>query len=1096
MDKLNGVGDIDNKNNIILFDNTTKHIDIKLNLYKSIIQRSFIATISYKKLNIISANDLKIAHACLHNTFADISKLQINLFNIGIDQAIDQLQDITDDLSSVIKNYGTQNIEDMLCICFGKNYVENLLKEEDEITENKFNMMSLYCHPINYKIISWPNDSKHGDGIKKKNRIIEDIDYAINATTLEGFDLTRTMDNFHVKVYGGKFIFKNIDEKKTLIINTIIDDIPLECCDSIFLNNTFDELKNLENEEIIKDKKAFENFYKSISIKEYLIYSPIELQEKFINYINQLKTIKQKPLIQLTREFLNEDLYNQRKTIIILLLKSHEAEYQYLAYLLYDLLTNDSNDNIDTQDQINLFDSFTNSIKLFFRDAMKQTINYTNNLAVFDSSQIPLEQQICLLKANENVKMKAMAKLKEVKAKTEDSGAKARQYLESLLKIPFGIYRNEPILNIMSNAVYEFSKLISSINNSCVSITSIPIKEKYTSVEARKYAQIIKTQYLAQIQNHISSHIKSLLTDDKRTELKKNIININSFIKIHNLDYPKILQSGKKMSCMKEYIETFIDYLSKHTNLLCNLVKHCGKSKAECDILPNIESSLSLIDEDIDHINNYMVDVRKTLDKSVYGHEKAKRQVERIIGQWINGENGGYCFGFEGPPGVGKTSLAKYGISQCLKDNNDDHRPFAFIAIGGSSNSSTLDGHNYTYVGSTWGRIVDILMETKCMNPIIFIDELDKISQTENGKEIIGILTHLIDSSQNDTFQDKYFSGIDLDLSKALFIFSYNDSSIIDRILLDRIHRVKFDYLTLKDKLVIAKTYLLPEIYSKMGLEDNVIIEDNIIEFIILEYTCEPGVRKLKEVLFEIVGELNLSLLKIQVECELPINVTKDDIKDKYYKGKHSITEKKIHEEPSVGVISGLWANSMGQGGILPIECWWFASSNNLELKLTGMQGDVMKESMNVAKTLATNLAQEYENGKHIKSIFNKKKDDYKLTGLHIHVPEGSTPKDGPSAGAAITSTLYSRITNRKIRNDVAITGEICLQGKITAIGGLDLKIMGAIRAGVKIILYPKENNKDFVEIQEKNLDNESFNNIEYHEVSNINQVFDIIFID
>ena len=152
-------------------------------------------------------------------------------------------------------------------------------------------------------------------------------------------------------------------------------------------------------------------------------------------------------------------------------------------------------------------------------------------------------------------------------------------------------------------------------------------------------------------------------------------------------------------------------------------------------------------------------------------------------------------FGFEGPPGVGKT-LAKKGIASCLKDNEGSSRPFAFIAVGGSSNASTLDGHNYTYVGSTWGRIVDILMETKCMNPIIFIDELDKVSRTEHGKEIIGILTHLIDPTQNDSFQDKYFTGIDLDLSKALFVFSYNDVDSIDRILLDRIHRVKFDHLT------------------------------------------------------------------------------------------------------------------------------------------------------------------------------------------------------------------------------------------------------------------------------------------------------------
>ena len=159
-----------------------------------------------------------------------------------------------------------------------------------------------------------------------------------------------------------------------------------------------------------------------------------------------------------------------------------------------------------------------------------------------------------------------------------------------------------------------------------------------------------------------------------------------------------------------------------------------------------------------------MNNVQFTLNDSVHGHDKAKQQIERIIAQWINGEQSGYCFGFEGPPGVGKTSLSKKGLSKCLVDHNGESRPFSFIAIGGQDNGSTLSGHNYTYVGSEWGKIVDILIKNKCMNPIIFIDELDKVSKTEHGKEIIGILTHLIDPTQNDSLQDKYFNGIDLDL--------------------------------------------------------------------------------------------------------------------------------------------------------------------------------------------------------------------------------------------------------------------------------------------------------------------------------------------
>ena len=371
-------------------------------------------------------------------------------------------------------------------------------------------------------------------------------------------------------------------------------------------------------------------------------------------------------------------------------------------------------------------------------------------------------------------------------------------------------------------------------------------------------------------------------------------------IKAYNLG-SKIRHSGIKNDVMETSILKFIEDNKTNENIMDDLFKKyiiCDENVY--NEITTLDSKVSSIIDNRNKIVDYTDYISNTLDKAVHGHEKAKRQVHRIIGQWINGEQTGYCFGFEGPPGVGKTSLAKNGLADCLKDSDGNSRPFSFIALGGSSNGSTIDGHNYTYVGSTWGKIVDILIEHKSMNPIIFIDELDKVSRTENGKEIIGILTHLIDTTQNNGFQDKYFTGIDLDLSKALFIFSYNDVDMIDKVLLDRIHRVKFEHLSLDDKLTVSNKYLIPDILKRMGLENEIEFPNDVLVYIINKFTCEPGVRKLKEILFEIIGEINLKLLGSDVMNTEDANqlkkikvITVEDVKKVYLKDRREIREKR-----------------------------------------------------------------------------------------------------------------------------------------------------------------------------------------------------------
>jgi len=205
------------------------------------------------------------------------------------------------------------------------------------------------------------------------------------------------------------------------------------------------------------------DLFNLLTLKEIVVYSNDELISKFEGYMNQIILVKQKTISQVVKEFINNDLFGQRLTLIQLLIKSEDHEYQYLAYLLYDLLSNDNNGSIDSKEQTTLFDSLPWKIKSYFKDAMKKTIQYTNNLSDFDNSKIPLEQQICLLKASDSIKEKAMTKLKEVKAKNDDSGSKARQYLEGLLKIPFGIYRTEPVLSEMDNIKTIYKQLLLKI---------------------------------------------------------------------------------------------------------------------------------------------------------------------------------------------------------------------------------------------------------------------------------------------------------------------------------------------------------------------------------------------------------------------------------------------------------------------------------------------------------------------------------------------------------------------------------------------------------------------------------------------------------
>jgi ATP-dependent Lon protease len=291
------------------------------------------------------------------------------------------------------------------------------------------------------------------------------------------------------------------------------------------------------------------------------------------------------------------------------------------------------------------------------------------------------------------------------------------------------------------------------------------------------------------------------------------------------------------------------------------------------------------MNDGLDKCNEFMTNAKQTLDSCAYGLNDAKLQIMQMLGQWIvNPTSLGTAIAIHGPMGTGKTTLVKDGISKILG------REFTFIALGGSGDASFLEGHSYTYEGSTWGKIVQTIIDSKCMNPVIYFDELDKVSDTARGQEIIGILTHLTDTSQNSQFHDKYFSEVDFDLSKCLFIFSYNDETLINPILKDRMYRIRTKGYETNDKVIIARQHLLPKIREQVSFsETDVIIPDETIKYIINRLTKnESGVRNLKRCLETIFSKLNLFRLitpdnqmfssDIRIPISFPMTITSKEV--------------------------------------------------------------------------------------------------------------------------------------------------------------------------------------------------------------------------
>ncbi|MBQ1917351.1 MAG: endopeptidase La [Lachnospiraceae bacterium] len=430
---------------------------------------------------------------------------------------------------------------------------------------------------------------------------------------------------------------------------------------------------------------------------------------------------------------------------------------------------------------------------------------------------------------------------------------------------------------------------------------------------------------------------------------------------------------------------------------------------------------------------------RAVLDEDHYGLKKVKdRMIQQIAVMNLKKQQAGSILLFVGAPGTGKTSIGK-SIARALG------RKYVRVALGGVRDEAEIRGHRRTYIGAMPGRIMDGIHKSGVSNPVMVLDEIDKLSESYNGDPASALL-EVLDPEQNNSFTDHYMN-VPYDLSDVLFICTANTLDTIPAPLLNRMEVIEFQGYTPIEKEHIAKDHLTPKAYEKAGIpKDKLDIDDDALETIISDYTMEGGVRGLKK---RIDTLCRIAAVKIETG-EDHVTVHKDELRD--YLDMHPLHRDKVKKEGKPGIITGLAWTQVG-GTILYIES--LMTKGTGKLTITGQLGDVMKESATIALSL-------------VKAMYPGKIKLLEKSDIHIHVPDGSTPKDGPSAGITLTTALSSLVTGTPVTPQVAMTGEVSLNGSVNAIGGLPEKLMAAQRAGVKHVFIPEENMDDLRDVADE----------------------------
>ena len=434
---------------------------------------------------------------------------------------------------------------------------------------------------------------------------------------------------------------------------------------------------------------------------------------------------------------------------------------------------------------------------------------------------------------------------------------------------------------------------------------------------------------------------------------------------------------------------------------------------------------------------------RKILDQDHFGLEKVKQRIlESLAVRKLAPEMPPQILCLVGPPGVGKTSIA-YSIARSL------NRKMTRIALGGVHDEADIRGHRKTYVGAMPGRIISGMIQAGSMNPLLLLDEVDKMGSDYRGDPSAALL-EVLDGEQNKTYRDHYLE-IPFDLSDVMFITTANTVDTIPRPLLDRMEIIELSSYTDEEKLMISKNHLLPKQILKHGLKKSQLrVGDDALREIIRCYTRESGVRSLERCLAELCRKTAMKLL----EEESPKRVTVTVANVESFLGVRKYLPDRIHSLDQVGLVTGLAWTSVG-GEVLEVEVNVMDGSGKLEL--TGNLGDVMKESVHAAMS--------YIRANSMK--LGVPSDFYKTKDIHVHFPEGAVPKDGPSAGITVCTAMVSALTGRSVRRDVAMTGEISIRGRVMAIGGLKEKTMAALRHGVHTVIIPKDNERDLEQIDQ-----------------------------